>query len=524
MTPRIPASSHAADPAGPASPNSADNVLVASRIAKSFGPTVALRDASLGLRRGEVHAILGENGSGKSTLVKILSGVHRPDGGRLQVIGAGTVPFSGPRAALAAGVATVFQEVLVVGAQSVVDNVWLGTDRLLRGGLDRTTRRRRAAELLGALLGGEIDLDAPVESLSLSDQQACCIARALVREPRVLLLDEATSALDLATRDRMFDLVRQRTRSGCATVFISHRMDEIERFSDRVTVMRTGCTVGTFARGETTARELVRLMTGVDHLGAAPSATPACEAGDVVLRARGLRLTPTAAPIDLAVRAGEVVGVAGLEGHGQTAFLHALWGDGRYEGDVLRVRAGQETPLRSTRSAAACGVAYVPRDRRADSIFAQLSVRENFGLATLPRDRRAGLISHRRTGRRLAAYVDRLAVRTGAISNPISTLSGGNQQKVVVARWLACDPQVLLLDDPTRGIDLGAKRDLHRELRRLTEEGVAVVMLSSELEEHLDLMDRALVFREHTVFAQLTREQLNREALVAAFFGHQETP
>jgi ABC-type sugar transport system ATPase subunit len=503
----------------PAPTAKADLVLRAVEIAKAFGPTRAVRSCTFDLRRGEVHAIMGENGSGKSTFVKILTGVHRPDRGTLEVDGEQVERFRSPHAALAAGIVAVFQEVLVVGARSIVDNVWLGTDTLLRDGVSREQRYRRAGSVLTELLGAEPDLERPVEELSLSDRQTCCIARALVRSPRILILDEATSALDVATRDRLFAMVGRLAGEGKSTIFISHRMDEVEEIGDRITVMRSGDTVATVKRGEATAAQLVRLMTGADHLtGDAAEESARHEVGDVILRARGVRLRPDADPLDLDVRAGEIVGLAGLEGQGQDAFLHALRGSGRVEGAVTRKADGKEVAIHSPRAAARAGIVYVPRERRDEALFAVLSVRENFALPTIGRDTIAGVIRPGASERRLSGYVKRLGIKLGRSSDGITTLSGGNQQKVVIARWLAAEPRILLLNDPTRGVDLGAKRDIYDLLVGLARDGIAIVMLSTEVDELVELMDRVIVFKEHEVVAELSRAALSRSALVASYF------
>jgi ABC-type sugar transport system ATPase subunit/ribose/xylose/arabinose/galactoside ABC-type transport system permease subunit len=457
-------------------------LLAIEGVTKSFGPTVALRDCSLELAAGTVHALMGENGSGKSTLVKILSGVHRADGGLVRIE---SVPLRArsPRAAVAAGVATVFQEVQCVPGQSVFDNLWLGTDGILRSS-QAGDRPERARAVLTELLGSCPDLSAPAGSLSLSERQAVAICRALLRQPKVLILDEATSALDVATRDRLFTAVRTLTSAGGAVLFISHRMDEVTEIADRVTVLRSGESVATLDRDEAQIGRLVELMTGGEHLvQEAAEASDAASFGDVVLAAGGLDL-----------RAGEIVGLAGLEGQGQDDYL------------------------RSLRTA---GTAYVARDRREESIFPPLTIRENFAAATLGEDTRFGLISARHAATRFAPYIDRLKIRLGRDTDAITTLSGGNQQKVVIARALASDPRVLLLNDPTRGVDIGAKRDIYALLRELAADGMAIVMLSTEVDEHLELMDRVLVFRDGRPAAELQRRDLSRSSIVGAFFQSQ---
>jgi ABC-type sugar transport system ATPase subunit len=513
---RLALSSHPAK--APAGRDSAsDPLLRAVTIRKAFGPTQAVAEATFELRAGEVHAIVGENGSGKSTLVKIFAGIHQPDAGSLTLDGVPRPGIPNPRAALRAGIATVFQEVLVVEARPVLENVWLGHEGFLRSGMSPTLMRERATAELTGLLGRPPGLDVPVGALSLSDRQTCCLARALVRDPRVLLLDEATSALDVATRERLFAVLRERVAGGAGVVFISHRMDEIAEIADRITVMRSGRTVATLSRDEAATDRLVALMTGEQRLTAGSEPVPpGRRVGEVVLRAEGVRLAPHRSAVNTTIRAGELIGLAGLEGHGQDAFLRRLAG-GTPEGAGTIESAGRA--LRSPQDAAAAGIAYVPRERRAESLFESKSILENFALPTLSRDTRAGLLMPGRTRARFAQYAERLGIVLGDPDDLITSLSGGNQQKVVMARWLATDPRVLLLNDPTRGIDLRTKRDVYSLLRELASAGMAVVMLSTEVDEHVELMDRVLVFREHALSAELTRGRFDRADLVAAFFG-----
>jgi ABC-type sugar transport system ATPase subunit len=505
----------------PGAPSAPDVLVRVDHLAKAFGATQALKDCSFELRAGEVHALVGENGSGKSTLVKVLSGVHVPDSGRVEIAGA-EAHLRNPKAAQSRGIVTVFQEVLVAEARSVLENVWLGADDTWRARVSTREKRRRAREALTELLGRPVDLSTPMEDLSLSERQSCCIVRALLRRPRILILDEATSALDVATRDRLFTLVARLAADGVGVIFITHRMDEIEEIGDRITVMRSGETVANLERAAWTPRELVRLMTGSDqleNLGRLEKTSAASRRGAPVLTVRGLKLRPDGRAIDLEVHAGELIGLAGLEGHGQNEFLEALWGKNVMAGEIVRHLDDGDLVIRSPLHAADCDIAYVPRERSLDSLFSWMTIRENFALPTLDQDSRFGWLSPRKSRRRFATYVERLRIVLGSPEDAITTLSGGNQQRVIIARWLAFGPRILLLNDPTRGIDIGAKNDLYALFGALASENLAIVMLSTELDEHVELMDRVLVFREHELFRELDRSELSRDALVAAFFG-----
>jgi ABC-type sugar transport system ATPase subunit len=501
--------------------------LAVEGLARRFGDTQALVSCSFDVRGGEVHALIGENGSGKSTLVKILSGVLYPDRGVLRVNGRDIGRLASPSRAARVGIVSVFQEILVVEHLSVLDNIWLGFDGIFRQKLSVKEKLVRANDTLSHLTSGYPALDTPMRWLNLGERQLAVIARALVRDPRLLILDEATSALDISNRDRLFEELRRRRANGVAVVFISHRMDEIAEISDRVTVLRSGESVATLKRGEAAEATLLRLMSGREaeervrgKFETAPAyvRSRAEAASPVVLRAKGLVLRDGCQPYDFALRAGEIVGLAGLEGHGQDEFAKAIAGlITPITGEVRAETAGRT--IASLEDAARAKVAYVPRDRKSEGTFEPLSILENFAALTLKRDLRYRLLARRRMRARFSLYRSLLQIRLGRDADLITSLSGGNQQKVLIARQLAAEPGVLVLNDPTRGVDLATKWDIYALLRRLAAQGVAIVLLSTELEEHIALTDRVLVFRSGEVFDEVNREEVNHTRLIAAMFG-----
>jgi ribose transport system ATP-binding protein len=503
----------------------ADNALELLDISKRYGGVQALDRASFACRAGRVHALLGENGAGKSTLIKVMTGVVQPDSGRLLVAGR-EQRFAHPRAAHAAGIACIFQELSLLPALSVADNICL-VDPPRRFGLIDGRAQRRIAERALARAGAEdIHPLAPVASLPLSRRQLVEIAKALARAPQVLILDEATSALGAAEVERLLALLARLRSEGLSIVYISHRLHEIRQLADDCTVLRNGRDVGSFESKTRDDRQIVALMLGREleaELTFAPPANGdapqvASDARAPVLEVRGLCWRRRLVDIHLQLRRGEIVGLGGLEGHGQRELLLALFGVLRgVAGDLLL--DGKPRRLASPRAAKRpdVGIALVPEDRKTDGLMLGMSVRDNLTLAALERLTRATLISAEAEATATREMLARLSVVAPDIDAPVSTLSGGNQQKVVIGKWLLNEPRILLLSDPTRGIDVGTKREIYRLLRRLASDGAAIVLYSTDHLELVGCCDRVLVMYEGRAVRWLAGAQLNeRELLTSA--------
>jgi ABC-type sugar transport system ATPase subunit len=490
-------------------------LLKAEGLTKAYGETRALRACSLTIRPGSVHAMIGENGSGKSTLVKILTGVAQPDTGTIELASRGVVRLASPRDARRAGIATTFQEILVLEELSLLDNLWLGQDGLFRIHVSSDRRRSAAIAVLAELLGETPDLDAPIADLDLGTRQAAVIARSLLLSPQLLILDEATAALDISVRDRLFAALRRRVATGLSVLFITHKMDEIASLADEVTVLRSGETVATLTIADATPSRMLKLMSGRAETLSVPNAV----GSDISVRVavRGAMLAVSADTFELDVGSGEILGLAGLEGHGADLFAQILGGvrtglAGRIETSEGLVLHGQAEFVRHR-------IAYVPRDRKREGIFAPLSIADNFAIATLGRHSRFGILDERRIATTRRSLFERLGVKYGDLRHAITSLSGGNQQKVILARTLALQPNVLVLNDPTRGVDLATKQDIYSLLAEQAAAGISVVIHSTEIEELLSLCQRVAIFHGSTLFAVLDRRSLSREALIAGLFG-----
>ncbi|MCU0905929.1 MAG: sugar ABC transporter ATP-binding protein [Rhodobacteraceae bacterium] len=485
-----------------------------SDVHKSFGETRALRGASLVARAGEIHAIVGENGSGKSTLAKIASGVIRPDSGRVQVLG---VTPTSPAQSIAAGVATIYQEMMLAEELSVWENLFAGSDTTWRRRRTNAQKRAETRAMMERLAACPIDPDARVADLSLSVKQWIVIARALVAGPRVLIFDESSAALDLEATMRLHEEMRALRAGGTAVLIVTHRIAELVKIADVATVLRDGETVGRLDRSAMTEANILRLMSASSGHSARGRGAVTPTAGADVLAARGLRTRAGARPVDVTLRAGEIIGLAGLEGAGQAEFIAALAGIAPPVAGHVQTPQGRIAGLAA---AEAAGIAYVSGDRKREGIFPNLSILENFGMALHGRSRRPfGVLDRAGTEAAFAQEVARLGIRFGRPGDRITTLSGGNQQKVLIARAFALSPKVILLNDPTRGVDIGTKQALWRQLRAFADAGGAVVYLSTEIEEFFDFVDRACVFFDGSVFAEIPAADLSEDRLLAAMFG-----
>jgi rhamnose transport system ATP-binding protein len=475
----------------------------------------ALVDGQIELFGGEVHGLVGENGAGKSTLVKILAGVHRPDEGRLLLDGQEAI-FDNAKQSQAAGIAIIFQEPTLFPDLTVAENIFVGAQPLKSFRRIDGRKMRRDAAAVFDQLGVRIDPDRVARGLSIADQQLVEIAKALTANARVIVMDEPTAALTSSEVERLFGIVETLRLRGAAVLFVSHRLDEIFAICQRITVMRDGRHVLTKPTGELTVQSVIRAMVGRDMDALFPKAQT--EPDRVVLKVDRLTREGVFTDVSFEVRSGEIVAFAGLVGAGRTEVARAIfgidrWDAGSVEIDGRRLRPGSPT------AAMAAGVALVPEDRRQQGLVMDFSIERNIALASLGRVQHAGLIPRGAERRFARDWVMRLQLKYGRLTNPVWTLSGGNQQKVVLAKWLARKPKLLIVDEPTRGIDVGTKAEVHRLLSELAAQGVAVLMISSELPEVLGMADRIVVLFEGRVMREFSRAEATEDAIMHAATG-----
>jgi ribose transport system ATP-binding protein len=493
-------------------------LLSATGIDKRFGGVVALDGADFSCEAGEIHALLGENGAGKSTMVKVLCGVHPPDAGTI-TYGGDTVTFHVPSDAVAAGIVPVFQELSLIPDLTVAENLYLGSEPRTRLGLVDSARMNRDAGALLTRFGfAGINPRAIVRDLALADRQLVEIAKALGREPRVLILDEATSALNRRQVELVFSVVRRLRDEGVAVVFISHRMDEVRDLCDRATIFRDGVNVGTVDVARARDDEIVHLMIGRSLRETFPPRPARPEVEEPLLEVQSLGWGDSLRDVSFILNKGEILGLSGLEGQGQGDLLFALFGV--YAGLSGQVSVNRK-PIRlgGPRDAMAAGLALVPEDRKTQGLILPLPVNENITLPTLPEVARNGVISPAAVDAEMTAMRDQLAIRMASPDVPVRFLSGGNQQKVAIAKWLLTDAAVYLLYDPTRGIDVGAKQEIYELMRRLAADGHGILFFSTDLAEIVGLCDRALVMYEGAIARELRGLALTEANLVSAAVG-----
>jgi ribose transport system ATP-binding protein len=507
-------------PAGDHSPltiEGAGPLLTLEGMSKSFPGVRALHDVHMGVRRGEVHALLGENGAGKSTLMKILSGAYTRDSGTIRWEGQ-PVEIANPRDAQHLGIGTIYQELYLVPQLSISENVWMGREIFRNPRLrliDWPEMHRRTAALL-EILHADLDPRQPVEGLGVAQQQAVEIAKALSLNAKLLIMDEPTSALTTTETEHLFDVVRRLKARGVSVIFISHHLDEVREIADRGTILRDGEFIATVDIASTSEDELIRLMVGRSLEQQYPKA--AVPRGEEVLRAEHITREGALDDVSLVAYAGEILGIAGLVGAGRTELVRAIFGADPIDAGRVFVD-GAEVKVDSPESAIHAGMGLLPEDRKLEGLVLMLPVVQNISMASLEQLTSGFMLRLRDERQQAEQYVERLRIATPSVDQEAQYLSGGNQQKVVLAKWLASNSRVLIFDEPTRGIDVGAKVEVYNLMNELVAGGAAVIMVSSEMPELLGMSDRIMVLYEGSVTAEFTAEEATEERILAAAMG-----
>ncbi len=486
---------------------------------KAFDGVVALDDAKLEVKPGEVHGLIGQNGAGKSSLIKVLMGIYRRESGTILLNGE-PVDFANPHIAQGHGISTIYQELNLIPLRTVAENISLGHEPRRWGMIDSGKMRRRARELLDRL-GVDIDVDAPLGNFGSGIRQLIAIARALSLNAKLVVMDEATSSLDAREAETLFGVIADLKQANVAVIYITHFLDELHCVCDRVTVMRDGKWVLTATVDEVDKLELVAAMLNRDIAQLRASgwtgfAADADTAGEALLRAESISAPPRVSNVSLTVSAGEVLGIAGLLGSGRTETARALFGADRRASGEVRAGADAKAVKPHPRSSIAAGIGFVTEDRKVDGIIPQMSVRENITLALLPRLARHGKVDRILEAAIVDKFIRQLDIRLADMEQPISQLSGGNQQKALLAKWLATEPDVLILDEPTRGVDVGAKREILAVIREFAGAGKAVLMISSEFEELVEGADRIVIMHEGEIAGEMRNPGVTEQALIAA--------
>jgi ribose transport system ATP-binding protein len=496
-------------------------------IVKTFPGAVALDGARLRVARGEVHAVVGQNGAGKSTLMKVLNGAYRRDGGTI-VFDGKEVDFHSPHQAQANGVSTIYQEINLVPFRSVAENIFMGREPRLLGFIDWRRLNREATEIL-TRLGVRVDVRHPLMNYSVATQQMVAIARAVSFSAKLVIMDEPTSSLDDREVATLFDVIRQLKADGVSVIYISHRLDELHQVCDRITIMRDGKTVDERPLAEIGKLEIVARMLGkelgeVRRAGATGFVERRANVtAEPLLEAEGLKRGRVLRGASVSVRPGEIVGLAGLLGSGRTEVARAIFGADRVDEGEIRVN-GRLRRFGSPRDAIRAGLGFCTEDRKAEGIIPHMSVRENLTLAALPVLARNGVVDRDKQREIVDRFIRQLDIKTSGPEQTVRELSGGNQQKVLLARWLCLNPRLLILDEPTRGIDVGAKAEIQRLIDELADGGLGVLMISSEIEEIVEGSDRVTVLRDGATVAEFDHDQIAQDALMTAMAHGAEQP
>ncbi|WP_345240462.1 sugar ABC transporter ATP-binding protein [Pontibacillus salipaludis] len=486
-------------------------------IHKAFGTNQVLEGVDMEIKDGEVHALMGENGAGKSTLMKILTGLHQKDEGTVTIDGEEKT-FANPKEAEQFGIAFIHQELNVWPDLTVLENLFINKEPVTKFGLIQTKKMKAIANEQFEKLAVSIPLHKEAGECSVGEQQMIEIAKALMTDAKVIIMDEPSAALTDREIEKLFDVIRSLKASGVSIVYISHRMEEIFTICDRITVMRDGQTVDTTPIPETSFDDVVRKMVGRELTDRFPERTP--DPGEAVLEVKGLGRKGVFQDVNFNARAGEIVGVAGLMGAGRTEIMRTLFGlDGKYEGEILI--NGQKVDVKNPSQAVKLGLGFITEDRKGEGLVLDFPIKDNIALPSLRSFTKNSLIQEKEEQEFVDLLIKRLTVKTESSKTEAKNLSGGNQQKVVIAKWIGIGPKVLILDEPTRGVDVGAKREIYQLMNELTDRGVAIIMVSSELPEVLGMSDRVLVVHEGTIAGELNREEADQEKIMTLATGGQ---
>ncbi|WP_430489376.1 sugar ABC transporter ATP-binding protein [Rossellomorea marisflavi] len=486
-------------------------------IHKAFGQNKVLEGVDIHIRGGEIHALMGENGAGKSTLMNILTGLHKKDQGTITIDGVERT-FDNPKQAEEFGIAFIHQELNIWPEMTVLENLFINKEPITSFGLIQTNKMKAVAKRQFDRLAISIPLHKEAGKCSVGEQQMIEIAKALMTDAKVIIMDEPTAALTDREIEKLFDVIRSLKKSGVSIVYISHRMEEIFTICDTITVMRDGRTVDTTPIPETNFNDVVRKMVGRELTDRFPERTS--NPGEIILEVKGLTRKGVFENVSFQVREGEIVGVSGLMGAGRTEIMRTIFGlDGRYEGDILV--AGKNVTVKNPNQAVELGLGFITEDRKEEGLILDFSIKDNIVLPSLFSFTKNGLIKDKQEEEFVELLIKRLTIKTESAMTSAKNLSGGNQQKVVIAKWIGIGPKVLILDEPTRGVDVGAKREIYQLMNELTDRGVAIIMVSSELPEVLGMSDRVIVIHEGKVSGELPGKEATQEKIMTLATGGQ---